>query len=312
LTSAVLSDRAARNAVSGGIEFLARRQSETGSWTDWDLPPGPSSSWTTAYVGCQLGALARDAQRPALRRAACWLADRERPDGGWGYAAGVGCDADSTAHAILFLSLVRAEVGVATYDRLESFQQPDGGFSTYAADDGLGSWGLSHLDVTAIAARALMRDGRSRAVAVGRALDYVCDQRDEAGLWNSFWWSTPLYATAACLSLLAAAGVGLDPTPTRESLRGLEAASAFERALLVDCLRLAGDTCDPSRALVEALASEQLADGSWASVPVLRITDRGCSTPWSAPSPGLLYADPDRVFTSATVVAALARAARDR
>jgi hypothetical protein len=36
------------------------------------------------------------------------------------------------------------------------------------------------------------------------------------------------------------------------------------------------------------------------------VTDRACATPWSHPHPGPLYADPDRLFTSATVLAALA------
>jgi hypothetical protein len=298
----------AEEAAVACLDFLRRHQSTEGCWTDWDLPPGRSSTWTTAYVGCQLAG-AQPSESVTLRRAARWLAAHELADGGWGYDATVGCDADSTGHAIVFLTLAGAPVAARSYRRLEGFQHLDGGFSTYAADDGLGSWGISHPDVTPVAAQALLLARRRADPALARAVANVAGRRNDAGLWDSFWWSTPLYATRASLALLVATGAPLDLAPTRESLLTLEAESAFERALLFDCLHLVGEGAGgPAHALVESLVAEQLDDGSWASTPSLRIPDRTCVVPWREPPTGPLYADTDRIFTSATVLGALRRA----
>jgi hypothetical protein len=298
--------RAVDEGAVAGLDFLLARQSSRGCWTDWDLPPGRSSMWTTAYVGCQLAGVEprlRAAASAAIRRAAGWLAEHELAGGGWGYDGVVGCDADSSAYAILALTRAGAPVEARSFRRLESFQQAAGGFSTYGADDGLGSWGVSHPDVTPVAAHALLL-ARGRAdPAVARAVAYVTRRRNDDGLWDSFWWSTPLYATRASLAFLAAAGERLDLAPTRASLHEQETTSALERALLLDCLRLAGEGANGE--LRETLLREQLADGSWPSAPSLRIPDRACLAPWEEPDAGVLYADPDRLFTSATVLGAL-------
>ena len=306
---AIAAVRAADEAVTAGLDFLCARQSPEGCWTDWDLPPGRSSMWTTAYVGCQLAGLRpslRTAMSGSIRRAAAWLAEHELADGGWGYDATVGCDADSSGHAIIALTRSGAPVRGRSRLRLESFQHPDGGFSTYGAGDGLGSWCFSHPDVTPVAAHALLLTRGGGHLAVARAVDYVTRRRNHDGLWDSFWWSTPLYATRASLVFLAAARARIDLAPTRASLLEIEARSAFERALLVDCLLVAGVTRSTNE-LVGILVREQLDDGSWSSVPSLRIPDRTCATPWQESEAGVLYADTDRLFTSATVLGALAR-----
>src|ERR1700722_10729424 len=79
--------------LGSSLEYILSRQRRDGSWGDWALPPGESSIWTTAFVGCRLTGLA-----------ATWLEERIFSDGGWGYNEEVGSDADSTALAILFLA----------------------------------------------------------------------------------------------------------------------------------------------------------------------------------------------------------------
>ena len=82
--------------------------------------------------------------------------------------------------------------------------------------------------------------------------------------------------------------------------------------MLVDCLRIVGGSIRGADELLETLVCEQLADGSWSSAPSLRIPDRTCVAPWAEPHADMLYADPDRLFTCATVLGALSRAtARD-
>jgi hypothetical protein len=293
-------------SVSSCLGFLLEAQSSEGCWSDWDLPPGRSSIWTTAYVGLrilELPAQLRSHAAPALRSAARWLQLNELGGGGWGYSSQTGCDADSTAHALLFLSRAGVRLPKETYLRLLRFQQADGGFSTYDAEQGFGSWGATHVDVSAVGALAVRRveDAFERAVA------YVLHRCTHEGLWNSFWWSSPLYATRASLALLRAAHPLLDVSTTRTALQRLTPENPFERALLLDALHL----CDGAPTLADdlwaSLTVEQLGDGSWPSVPILRITRRTCDAPWDSEDAGELYADNDRLFTSATVAAALGR-----
>lgn len=296
---------AVEEAVDSCLRFLLDARSSAGCWTEWELPPGASSIWTTAYVGLQIHRLAvplKARAAPALRSAARWLKQNELEGGGWGYSDQTGCDADSTANAVLFLRRSGEPVPAATYLRLLRFQHADGGFSTYGADEGLGSWGTPHVDVSAVAGLAV----QPIAEAFERAVRYVVRGRRADGLWNSFWWSSPLYATRASLSLLQKLDFAPEVTTTRTTLQQFVPQNAFERALLLDALRLCG--CAPAFAdeVAATLAEEQLSDGSWQSAPILRVTDRACTTPWNSPDSGRMYADTDRLFTSATVLAALA------
>ena len=304
--------RSLEKAIRDCVGFLLGHQSESGSWTDWDLPPGRSSAWTTAYVGARLAELPADAKAaagPALGAAAHWLLEHERDGGGWGYDDRVGCDGDSTAHAVLFLALVGIPVADATRARLLGFEQPGGGFSTYGRDEGLGTWGRAHPDVSPAAAQALLQISVAHDPAVERTVRYVLAARTPNGLWNSFWWSSPLYATRSSLSLLRAAATPVDMEATRAALRRLAPANPFERGLLLESLHLAAEARDSEliNTLATQLVADQLDDGSWASAPVLRIPGRDCSAPWECADPGPLYADTDRLFTSATVLSALAR-----
>jgi squalene cyclase len=308
-----MREAAISESIVACVDFILRHQSSEGSWADWALPPGQSNCWVTAYVGCRLADLPRHLRSrtaPQRRNAARWLAQQESDCGGWGYNHSVECDADSTAHTILFLSREGCPAPERNYRFLSKFQQPDGGFSTYPRDGGLGSWGMSHPDVSAVAASALLTYPGPGSAQLRRAVRYVSEQRDVNGMWNSFWWSSALYATEVSLALLRTSHTDVDFEQTRRTLFSMAATNAFESALLIGCLLHAVDdaTYERVHALVDRLVAEQLPDGSWASVPILRLTDRDCTAPWECTQAGPMYADPKRLFTSATALRALCSA----
>jgi hypothetical protein len=106
--------------------------------------------------------------------------------------------------------------------------------------------------------------------------------------------------------------VAVNPTmrlaKTRETLERMTPPNAFERALLLESLLLTGGGADgEAETLLERLAAEQLSDGSWPSAPILRLANRTCWEPWTQQNAGRLYADPRRLFTSATVLRAMCR-----
>ena len=298
------------SAAATSTRFLLGQQSADGCWSDWDLPPGPSDQWTTAYIAGRLavapGPLALSSAT-ARSRAAAWLIEQEFLGGGWGYRASVGPDADSTAWALLFLAGEGAPVSHSSYEFLMGFQRPDGGFSTYPVAAGLGSWCNSQVDVTAVAARALLRGThREYRSVVDGALRYLAERRGPDGVWDSFWWASPLYATAAVLALMREAGVRVDPEVAESWLSTSAPGNPFEQALLLECFVQSGRAgAAPALAMLDVLLREQLADGSWPSVPVLRLTDRDVTNGVESVTTGPLFGDGDRLFTTATVLAAL-------
>jgi squalene cyclase len=304
-----------RTLISGAAYILSL-QDDDGSWVDWQLPPGESRPWTTAFVGYNLRFLPELLNlnvTPSIHAAARWLLRNTFDDGGWGYNELVGSDADSTAYAILLLSQSGEPIPESGYARLREFQTPDGGFSTYLPQDCLNSWGVSHPDVTPVALRALLTRYSRNEGFIQRGFDYVLRQRSTAGLWQSFWWESFLYSTDANLSLKNAIGCFLDDPTTKESLARVRPNKPFEIALQLSALILSGalpakpalrgllDHC------VQQLVDNQQADGSWRSGPILRLTNRDSYEPWRQEESGPLFSDPNRLFTSSTVLKALSR-----
>lgn len=298
------------SAINRGLSFILAEQDAEGAWTDWALPPGASSEWTTAYIGFRLSGLHapfRQQVAEPLTRAACWLLAHRFPDGGWGYNPDVESDADSTALAILFLNATPHPPPEDAYDHLRRFQQEDGGFSTFLPDGLTQAWGRSHAEITPVALLALQTHPRGLPdEIVTPGLDWVRRTRCVDGTWNAFWWSTPLPATEANLALLAALGCpeGIPPV-----LQHWDPDDSLQAAHLLSIAATAGtDPCmhDLARHLVDG----QVQEGAWQSRPALRIPPRDCERPWDQAVSGPLFADPMKLFTTATAINALSKAHR--
>lgn len=300
-------------AIEHGLRFLLGSQAAAGHWTDWSLPPGESRMWTTAYAGYRLSAVPqpwRESLHGALRLAAAWLARSECRGGGWGYNDDVGPDADSTSLGILFLSSQGVRVPARSYDRLRSFQQQDGGFSTYTHEQSFGAWSDSHPDVTALAIPALLTRYHATDRCIARATQYEIAQATPEGLWPSYWWSTPLYATEANLRSSGRTEHGLRAARVRDALLRTRPDNMFETALLVLCLLHSGCGVDQPAVAgwIDRLLERHLPDGSWPSAPILRVPPRDWYLAGGDADSAPIFADQRRIFTSATAVAALATA----
>jgi hypothetical protein len=305
---------AIEGALTAAVDGLCRAQGADGAWHDWALPPGTATAWPTAYIGARLAAVPATLATRATQAqsaAAGWLAAAQAVDGGWSYNATVASDADSTGQAIVFLAAAGIRVNEAAYRCLLAFQREDGGFATYRCGDAWGSWTVSHPDVSAVAVCALLTRYGVDHPAVARALTYIKHQRRTDGLWNAFWWRGPLYATAASLAALAAAGVDAAHATIHESLLRMDPDNAFDAALYLEiAARLDLDFRQPPiRRNIAGLLATQQTDGRWPPARVLRLTRSDCHSPWDSDDSGSLYADPAGLFTTATAVGALAIAA---
>jgi squalene cyclase len=74
-------DAAIDRAVAAGCAALRQRQREDGSWSGfW----GINFTYATWFAVGALRSAGAGRQDPALMRAAQWLVDKQKPDGGWG------------------------------------------------------------------------------------------------------------------------------------------------------------------------------------------------------------------------------------
>jgi squalene cyclase len=299
-------------ALGLALEYILGRQQRDGSWIDWDLPPGQSSIWTTAFIGCKLAGLSsilRERASASTGLASEWLNVKMFADSGWGYSEEVGSDADSTALAILFLASEGKNIPAACYAFLQSFQCADGGFATFGGQPNLGTWGVSHADVTPSAVLAMMTKYGTTSETVDRGFQFVLDHKTRAGIWQSFWWTSFLYSTEKSLSLFQAVGLNIDLQVTRKTLLDTRPQSPFESALLLSSLLCLPNSAPDQviRSVVDELLRDQAPDGSWRSSPMLRVTRRDCLEPWKPGDPDRLFRDQNNLFTTATVIEALSK-----
>jgi squalene cyclase len=242
-----------------------------------------------------------------LARAVRWLLCRQAAGGGWGYNQAVEPDVDSTSQALLFLAAAGQPASPEACAFIARHQQPDGGFATFLPDALTGSWGLSHPEITPVALLVLRAyPGGLPEGSLARGLAWLRGARRPDGLWDSFWWSTPLPATEVNLAFLDSAGT---PEPPPAALARWTPADSLEASLL---LSITAATAHSPRLeqLVGRLLEDQADDGSWKSAPALRVTARDCARPWEAAVSGPLFADPQRLHGTATALAALSKAQR--
>lgn len=308
------------------MRYLFASQETDGTWLDFELAVGYSTYWTSAYVGsCLAGARpsldpvnARYAES-AITAAADFLQAHCGEGGLWGFNGQVVPDCDSSSWAITFLTACGRTVTASSYAGLARFKRADGGFATYTsvrrADGSESSWTRSHPDVTPIAIRALKTQMNELPVA-DESIRYMQRSRDETGLWQSFWYKSPLYSTLQnIITMLDCCGIV--PSLTPEMSTEIEAArdDAFELAMALEIALLCGDGDFESSfvQLLQSLLDAQLIDGRWmAQRPMLRQTDDGVREPWAIPDreAGELFFDERCNFTTATVVELLSHALR--
>lgn len=296
-------------AVTGGVRFLQAAQ-HTDHWRDFQLPVGESDQWVTAYVLAQLGRLVGvldlEGLTPRVERALDWLGAVRSGNGGWGYNATTGDDADSTAWAGQALRIHGRSLPAEVRQMLLGCLSPSGGVVTYPTGAASGpAWSTPTAEVTAPALRAL--DGTISAKQFGAGRHFVHSQGRSDGLWSSYWWLSPLYATREALSLSLSMPHAGPSDATVNALRKYVPCGPYESALLLQCRLFAG-LQSLALELVRPLLRLQWSDGSWDGTAYLRLTHPDVYEPWATIDAGPVFQDVNRVFTTATVLSALADA----
>ncbi len=307
-----------------GIAYILRSRSGDGWWRDFKNNGGVSDQWVTAYVGGALAgtsdALANAAAISAYQQLASSLAGRP----GWSYNDGVPPDADSTIWACRLGEALGDCSGAAAngLQFLQRCQRLNGGIATYPAANEVRKamrlpestrfrgWCMAHTCVTSAAS------GLNTFRNCPRLRDFLVRTQDPEGYWAAYWWCDPEYATALSCEALAnsqseaetqavnnavqwARGRGSSGTPFALGWRARILASVHDSTAL-----------DLAALLVE----RQLEDGSWSSSARMRIPPPYLKDPkyywgWSEEETGIgsVRTDPARLFTTASVLAALTK-----
>lgn len=303
---------ALERTVRDGTRFLVEMQGADGCWRDFEVDrTDESDAWVTGYVGTALIAVAAargwDLAVP-IAAAHTFLEEAARDRAGWGFNGDAPPDADSTAWATLML----AESGgapAAAYAALRAHRRDDGGFSTYVRFSDRSMWERSQADVSAAALQALVREPQADRAGCAATAAYLCAEQRPDGSWPSYWYATPLYAIAHALHALAAFDAPGPPAHrVADAVRfardaGAPADDPFAMALLSEILTTHGDAhADDLR---DALAALQRPDGRWTAGRPFMHPD-----PWnySDGDPDAAIVDKYGIFTTATVLRALARA----
>jgi squalene cyclase len=321
----------AERAARSGVDFLLDNQGNDGMWRDFITPAGEASCWPTGVALTALRAVGADHAR--LARATGALVARQRSDGGWGYNEQTPSDADSTSWVLLALASDAFACG-QTWARgaafLRQHRRRNGGIATYAKAGPIrrytslprwlpfSGWCRPTVEVSATATRAL------RAIAPPMPSEmgwhYIQSQQRADGSWGAYWWTTPHLATQQAVMLGALVGDAdtIGPAAVWANRVLHTDAPAFSTALCLSILATVRpqdrDTINNAIDMVQRL---QLVDGSWPSVPILRIPVPADTTTsdhrgWQLIrfAGGIEVADQHRIFTTAICVGALVQATK--
>lgn len=300
-------------AMSNGLLFLSNSQKPNGSWKDFHLPVGESDIWVTAYVLYQLSSLQKNIPQHSLlnecrTHALEWLQITQKNTGGWSYNSAVEEDSDSTSLAVLAFSTMNKPVLEKSLKRLQLYFAKDGGISTYlkGAEESE-AWATSQCDVTPLALLALKE--RLSSSIRQKALNFLLKRQRADGLWPSYWWISPLYATYVALIWFSSNPYNIPRKKMLiQTLNDFNPSGSFETALHLVCINLLNaeksKTCKKD---VSYILNAQLPDGSWPSSPILRLTHPHVERPWMKIDAGPIYRDIGNIITTATVIGTVSR-----
>ncbi|MEU3885197.1 hypothetical protein [Streptomyces sp. NPDC029041] len=335
------SDDSTEQALSRATEFLRSARDADGWWNDYEVR-GPGQFWATAFVGASLGELPGGPGRAAAVSAWELLKQARGPSDGWGYCPQVPGDADITSWVLRLAEALdasrdpRADEG---YRFVAAHLQKDGGISSYLPEVAApfldrvaprwDAWYGSHACVTAAAAGLLELGVRETLLARLREI-----QRPD-GAFPAYWWPDREYPTALAAEALTTGRPAGIPAEVRSAARwaaariGADGAvrtewepegSAFATAFALRAV-LAGQAPehrDAVRRAVSYLLDSQEKEGgwrpsAWCRVPGPMEWDPDAREHWERgrrgkAALGSVVLDTRALYTTASVVAALARA----
>ena len=330
------------DSIDKGLNFIMSKQDSDGLWRDFYTLAGYGSDWVTAFV---IFAIYRIGKHSILSNSIKQLVRRQRYNGGWSFNFSVPTDCDSTAWILLSLSLFNETFptinkGLAYIKKHQN--SVSGGFSTYNKDDNIQQfirvqdeslykgWMNSNNEVTSIAIQSLVAHKFSKnCKLIHSGLEYIKKQKKDICIWESYWWKGYAYSTYNSLkSLSVCNAIDSDEiSKTNQYLLSNQIndggwndtfstkSETFATAFILLTLLLLPTETTNLRAIINGikwLLNQQKPDGSWPTVPILRIPFASVQNPnevkkWQINQVGtnVIIEDRKAIFTTAAAIWAL-------
>jgi squalene-hopene/tetraprenyl-beta-curcumene cyclase len=225
------------------------------------------------------------------------------------------------------------------------YQHPEGGFSTYIADDrpalgelmgmehepDFGFWESPQQCVSAVSLYTMQKLQAHTALTPHReALTRYMVNGLKDDVWEAYWWTSPVYTSSFAIKAAFAGGSESLQTASTRAIRRLQREqqrsggwgdafakeSPFYTGLMTDALcsndRLLQVNRESAKAAVHWILNQQRSDGSWAGsdamrLPAFRTKDLNSVANWPLrrKSLNVRSAEFNRVFSTAVCMAAL-------
>ena len=327
-TSGELNQSRLNQAIEAATRFLLNSSNQKGWWQDFEIKfhRRRSDEWVSAYVGTALASLNNEKAQKAANRAWNLLLSRQSSPG-WGYNSFTPPDADSTAWTLRLataLGKIQSQRAASASKFLLKHLSSSGGVACYlpseldntanASSKSIEGWCSPHICITAAVAGLEGINAPS--------IDFLRNTQLEDGSWKAYWWYDDEYVTALAAEALAKDNyrrnsqqvqLAIEWAASRINSSGAVYShqygdrSAFATAWCVRTLALAKEKQHFYSQLHQAvnwLIDTQKADGSWNSSALMRFSKPSDILDPDI-SPGCIVPDDKRIFTSATVLAAL-------
>ncbi|WP_299535497.1 hypothetical protein [Ulvibacterium sp.] len=294
-----LVDATLNNAINALFNSMINKQ----KWEDYHLPVGKSDIWVTAFILFQLQNVRLSIEHSQLyKNAQKWLQDQVTQTG-WAYNASTPTDSDSTSLGLLSV-VPKKNIAVAILRKLESDYKSAYGYGTYSSNIYKGPWSLAVDDVSPY---VLLAQQKFNFNTSAEPPEFVYNNQLENGSWSSYWWTTDLYPIYGYLLYFNA----IKRKPPRylelsNYLENYKAPSIFEKALLINCLRLIGFQ-KVTYNITNELVHMQRANGLWNGTAILRLPSNDLLEPKSKIDGTTLYRDINGYFTTAMVINTLSK-----
>lgn len=318
------------NAIQKGILYLEKNLNEDNTWSDFMTSAGAGKAWVTTFVGFQLSEI--DSNLPVLQKLIKdILAD---PNKFVSYNQLIIQDGDSTNFLIGFLLKSGLDINEDIWRNwMRFFDFSNGGWKTYIDEiklrnllelengTSVKAWLSPKVCVSAVSAHFLSFS--TNKVLYEKTCKYLAETIDN-NKWHSYWWTSPIYATAFGIMALSKNEEYKDICTKstqwiaeQQSMNGCwenpfeKEASSFYTALAIKALIYSYPEKYKSiiKKGINWLLKHQASDGSWKTNRILQIPATDKESPvevknWRHSSFGVncVSDDYNRVFTTSAVI----------
>jgi hypothetical protein len=320
------------NSIKYAIEFIKSKQIADGSWREYVNQGGISNVWATAFIITKISEveILKSNLNNEITNALSFIVNN-RTENLWSYNTTWIADADSTNFVLLSLLYNEKKIDDLVFKNWLSFQNSNGGFSTYndkeklllALDDELiknvDGWTSTHNCVSAVSFYFLAKynQNNENLTRIKTYFDLNFDKKEEA-----YWWTNKIYTlyylskTYVILSQKEKIISIVDKVKKLQNINGSFSdkygENLFYTGLALEILALdAENTVLESKKALQYLLENQYEDGSWDNSFALQVPLASDCIPEEIEYPissfgmNVRAKEFNRLFTTTTVLQAI-------